>query len=68
MRHDVVNPATETVIDTVELAGVAEADAAIGAARAAYDSWRRIDPADRVRLLRRFADAVDADLEHLARL
>jgi acyl-CoA reductase-like NAD-dependent aldehyde dehydrogenase len=66
--HDVVNPATEKVIRSVELAGIAEADAAIEGARKAYDSWRQVAPADRARLLRRFADAVDADIEHLARL
>ncbi len=68
MIHDVVNPATEKVIRSVELAGIAEADAAIEGARKAYDSWRQVAPADRARLLRRFADAVDADIEHLARL
>jgi len=66
--HDVVNPATEKVIASLTLAGLAEADTAIDRARQAYASWRRVAPADRARLLRRFADAVDADVEHLARL
>ena len=66
--HDVVNPATEKVIQSIELAGGAEADAAIEGARKAYDSWRHVAPADRARLLRRFADAVDADVEYLAQL
>jgi len=66
--HDVVNPATEKVITSLTLAGLAEADTAIDRARQAYASWRRVAPADRARLLRRFADAVDADVEHLARL
>ena len=68
MIHNVVNPATEKVIRSLELAGIAEADAAIEGARKAYDSWRQVAPPDRARLLRRFADAVDADIEHLARL
>ncbi|WP_030231535.1 aldehyde dehydrogenase family protein [Streptomyces sp. NRRL S-350] len=66
--YEVVNPATEEVITTVELAGAAETDAAVARARAAFDTWRRVAPADRARLLRAFAAAVDADREHLAAL
>ncbi|GGS43654.1 phenylacetaldehyde dehydrogenase [Actinokineospora fastidiosa] len=62
------DPATEEVIATVELASVDDADAAIARAHAAFPAWRALAPADRARLLRRFADAVDADLEHLAGL
>ncbi|MGQ0840559.1 aldehyde dehydrogenase family protein [Actinokineospora sp.] len=65
---DVRNPATEEVVRTVELASVDETDAAIARAHAALPGWRAVAPADRARLLRRFADAVDADLENLARL
>ncbi|GAA0664510.1 aldehyde dehydrogenase family protein [Kitasatospora atroaurantiaca] len=65
---EVVNPATEEVIETVAMAGPAETDAAIARARAAFDSWRRVAPADRARLLRAFAAAVDADRENLAQL
>ncbi|TCP41117.1 acyl-CoA reductase-like NAD-dependent aldehyde dehydrogenase [Tamaricihabitans halophyticus] len=65
---EVVNPATEEVISRVPLASVAEADAAIARAHAALPAWRDTAPADRARLLRRFADAVDADLDNLARL
>ncbi|MFJ8473687.1 aldehyde dehydrogenase family protein [Kitasatospora sp. NPDC094011] len=66
--YEVVNPATEEVITTLELAGPAETDAAVARARAAFDTWRRVAPADRARLLRAFAAAVDADREHLAAL
>jgi acyl-CoA reductase-like NAD-dependent aldehyde dehydrogenase len=65
---DVVDPATAGVFQTVPLAGAAEADEAIARARAAYPAWRAVAPADRARLLRRFAAAVDADREHLAGL
>jgi acyl-CoA reductase-like NAD-dependent aldehyde dehydrogenase len=68
LSHEVINPATEEVVRTVELASEADADAAIGRAATAYEGWRRVAPADRGRLLRRFADAVEADLENLARL
>jgi acyl-CoA reductase-like NAD-dependent aldehyde dehydrogenase len=68
MSHDVVNPATEEVVTTVPLADVAETDAAVARARRAFDTWRQVAPADRGRLLRRFAEQVDAHLEELAQL
>jgi acyl-CoA reductase-like NAD-dependent aldehyde dehydrogenase len=66
--HDVVDPATEQVVTTVPLADVAGTDAAVARARRAFGSWRQVAPADRGRLLRRFADVVDAHVEELARL
>jgi acyl-CoA reductase-like NAD-dependent aldehyde dehydrogenase len=66
--REVVNPATEAVIESVPLVSAEETDAAVARAVRAFDGWRGVDPADRARLLRRFADAVDADLEHLAEL
>ncbi len=65
---DVINPATELVVRTVEQTTAADVDAAIERAQLAFESWRDVSPADRARLLRRFADAVDADLENLAQL
>ncbi|PXY27599.1 aldehyde dehydrogenase family protein [Prauserella muralis] len=68
MSHAVINPATEQEIRTVELTSAEETDAAIARAEAALPAWRDVAPGDRARLLRRFADAVDADIENLARL
>lgn len=65
---DVVNPATEEVLTTVPLADVAETDAAVERAERAFRTWRTVAPADRGRLLRRFAEQVDAHLEELAQL
>ncbi|SDI32870.1 Acyl-CoA reductase [Actinokineospora alba] len=65
---DVINPATEQVVDSVRLVTAEETDAAIARAAKAFPAWRAVAPGDRARLLRRFADAVDADLENLARL
>ena len=64
----IIDPATEEVVGTVELTSLEQTDAAIERARRAFETWRTVAPADRARLLRRFADAVDADLEHLAAL
>jgi acyl-CoA reductase-like NAD-dependent aldehyde dehydrogenase len=66
--HEVINPATEQVVSSVELFDVQGTDAAIARAKAAFASWRHVSPGDRARLLRRFAEAVDADLENLAKL
>ncbi|TCC45904.1 aldehyde dehydrogenase [Kribbella capetownensis] len=68
MTYDVINPATEKVVRTIALATEQETDAAIARAAEAFHTWRNVAPADRGRLLRRFADAVDADLENLAAL
>jgi acyl-CoA reductase-like NAD-dependent aldehyde dehydrogenase len=65
---DVRNPATAEVIATVDGLRAEEADAAIARAAEAFGPWRAVAPGDRARLLRRFADAVDAHLEELAQL
>ena len=66
--HDVVNPATELVVTTVEQTDAAGADAAIERAALAFEPWRSVAPADRARLLRRFAAVIDEHVEELAQL
>jgi acyl-CoA reductase-like NAD-dependent aldehyde dehydrogenase len=68
MIHDVINPATEERVTTVDLFDLPATDDAIARSRKAFADWRRVSPGDRARLLRRFAEAVDADREHLAQL
>ena len=68
MTYDVINPATEKVVRSISLATEQDADEAIARASKAFETWRNVTPADRGRLLRRFAEAVDADLENLAAL
>jgi acyl-CoA reductase-like NAD-dependent aldehyde dehydrogenase len=63
-----MNPATEEVVATVELADLAATDDAIERAHAAFASWRRVAPAERGELLRRFASLVDSHTEELAAL
>jgi acyl-CoA reductase-like NAD-dependent aldehyde dehydrogenase len=65
---EVVNPATEQIIATVPQLDADGTDDAVRRARCAFATWRAVAPGDRARLLRRFADAVDADLENLAQL
>jgi acyl-CoA reductase-like NAD-dependent aldehyde dehydrogenase len=66
--HQVVNPATEQEVATVQLASVEQTDAAIERSQRAFQQWRNVAPADRGRLLRRFAAAVDGAREELALL
>jgi acyl-CoA reductase-like NAD-dependent aldehyde dehydrogenase len=65
---EVVNPATEEVVTTVPLADAADTDAAVARAATAFETWRQVAPADRGRLLRRFAEQVEDHLEELAQL
>jgi len=62
------NPATEGVVAQVPNTSAEATDEAVARARAAAPAWRAVAPADRARLLRRFAEVVDADVEHLAAL
>lgn len=67
-EHHVLNPATEELLATVPATTTAEVDAAVTRAAAAQRTWAALAPADRARLLRRFAAAVDGRTEELARL
>jgi acyl-CoA reductase-like NAD-dependent aldehyde dehydrogenase len=64
----IVNPATAAVIATLPAATLAETDAAVARAVAAWPAWRAVAAADRAGLLRAFAAAVDAHLDELAEL
>jgi betaine-aldehyde dehydrogenase len=63
---EVLEPATEQVLDTVPRAGAAEIDAAVARAKAAYPAWRGVAPGDRARLLYRLVAAMEEDHEELA--
>jgi len=64
----VLDPATEEVVATVPAATARDVDDAVVRAGRAQAGWAALAPADRARLLRRFAAAVDGHLEELARL
>ncbi|GAA2102372.1 aldehyde dehydrogenase family protein [Streptomyces albiaxialis] len=65
---DVINPATEKLIGSVRAASPADVDAAVARATRAQAEWAALAPADRARLLRRFASRVDITTEALARM
>ena len=64
------NPATGQPIATIASGGAADIDAAVRAARRAFDDgrWSRRAPAERKQVLLRFADLLEANLEELALL
>lgn len=64
------NPATGAAIADVAEAGPTDVDAAVTAARRAFEdpAWRRMDAADRGTLLWRIADAIEARADELLRL
>ncbi len=67
-RIDVVNPATGEVVASVPEAGTDGAAAAVAAATAAFDGWRRTVPRDRGAAMFRLAALIDERLEELAEL
>ncbi|TML00884.1 MAG: aldehyde dehydrogenase, partial [Actinobacteria bacterium] len=64
----VVEPATEAVLDEIPRAGVEDVDAAVERARAAWSAWRDVAPAARAGALRALAVRLEDELEDLARL
>jgi len=64
----VIEPATEEVLAELPHAGAEDADAAVARAKQAFPAWRALAPADRATVLRRVADALEANAEKLATL
>ena len=65
---EILNPATEEVVEKIDPATAEDADDAVARAKKAFPKWRDVEPADRSRLLRRLADALEAERENLAQL
>src|SRR5918997_6963485 len=65
---EVINPATEEVIERIDSATAEDTRAAIARAKAAFPGWRDVEPGDRARLLRRLAEALDAERERLVKV
>jgi aminomuconate-semialdehyde/2-hydroxymuconate-6-semialdehyde dehydrogenase len=63
---DDVSPIDERVIARVARGGQAEADRAVEAARAAFDTWGRSSPEDRAKVLHRVAEIVEERVPELA--
>jgi acyl-CoA reductase-like NAD-dependent aldehyde dehydrogenase len=63
-----LNPHDNSVIAEVSMAGHADVDRAVAAAKAAFPKWSNMAAADRGRLLLKLADAIEANGDRLARL
>ena len=66
--QDLVNPATHAPLGKVPLAGIAEVNAAIEAAAAAFPDWRRTPPEDRIQPLFKLKMLLEEHLDELSRL
>ncbi len=69
-RFEVVTPSDETVFASVPLGGSEDINAAVAAAREAFDNgpWPRFLPVERGTFLAKLADAIDAHKELFARI
>jgi acyl-CoA reductase-like NAD-dependent aldehyde dehydrogenase len=65
-----VSPIDGAVIASIARGSAADVDAAVAAARRSFEAgvWRRTDPRERKRVLRRFAEGIRADTARLALL
>ena len=57
-----------TAITSISVAGKAEVDAAVAAARASFKDWKNTAPLERTAIINRFADLVEENAEELAQL
>src|SRR5512135_435283 len=65
---EVTNPATGEVVRHVPFANVADVDAAVKAATAAFPAWRAAPPLRRARVLMRFRELLEAHKKDLAKI
>jgi aldehyde dehydrogenase (NAD+) len=62
----VIDPSTEEVCATISLGGKADTDAAVAAAKAAFESWSQTDPAERIAAVERIYAVYEKRAEDLA--
>ena len=62
------NPATNKVFSRIPHSEQADVDKAVAAAKEAYKTWRKTTNKERSDLLNKIADALEAQLETLAKL
>ena len=66
--YQVINPANEEIVNSVDLADIAATDAVIEKANKAFQSWKKVAPGDRAKLLRAFAQVVSDHRDELAKI
>ncbi|MFL5908530.1 MAG: gamma-aminobutyraldehyde dehydrogenase [Solirubrobacterales bacterium] len=67
-RENVINPATGEVIAKAPLSGKRDVDAAVKAARQAFDGWANTTPGERSLALLKIADGIESRAEEIADL
>ena len=67
-REEILNPATGEVIAEVPRGSGEDVDRAVRAARAAFTTWADSTPGERMGMLLRLADRIDAHAEELAQI
>ena len=65
---DVFDPATREVVSQVADGDVADVDAAVAAAQAAFPGWSSLPNSARARWMERLADAIETRIEEFARV
>ncbi len=65
-RLDVINPATEEVLDQVAMGGAADVDRAVAAAKAAFESFSQTSKQERIALLQKIIEVYSARLGDVA--
>jgi len=65
-EFSVVNPATETVAGIISMGSPLDVDAAVAAARRAFDAYSQTTPAERLALLERILIAYNAHYDEIA--
>lgn len=66
--HDVFNPTTGEVQSQVALASTAEMTRAVDAAEKAFPGWAATNPQKRARVLFKFKELVEKDMDNLAKM
>jgi aldehyde dehydrogenase (NAD+) len=64
--YAVIDPSTEEQCAVISLGGQADTDAAVSAARAAFDSWSQTSKEERTKLIEKLAKIYDARQEEMA--
>jgi malonate-semialdehyde dehydrogenase (acetylating)/methylmalonate-semialdehyde dehydrogenase len=65
--YEITNPATGDVLAQIELADSVDVDTAVSAASAAFPSWRRTPPQDRIQYLFKFRELLLKEADAIAR-
>jgi aldehyde dehydrogenase (NAD+) len=65
-NYDVINPSNEEVAATISLGGQADTDAAVAAARDAFDNWSQTSKEERLALLNKLLEVYKSRAEEMA--